>query len=46
MSYMIGIDTGGTFTDLIVVDSDGRSRLFKSPTTIQNPTESLPSPQN
>jgi N-methylhydantoinase A len=36
MGYRIGIDTGGTFTDLVVVDPEGRAELFKTPST---PTE-------
>jgi N-methylhydantoinase A len=36
MGYRIGIDTGGTFTDLVVVDPQGRAELFKTPST---PTE-------
>ena len=31
------IDTGGTFTDLIVDDGEGRLSFFKSPTTPQDP---------
>src|ERR1700754_3048488 len=31
--YMIGIDTGGTFTDLFAVDGDGRRHDYKSFTT-------------
>lgn len=33
MEYFIGTDVGGTFTDLWVAASDGRTALFKSPTT-------------
>ena len=33
MSYRIGIDVGGTFTDFVLVRPDGSLRLFKSPTT-------------
>lgn len=33
MSYVIGIDTGGTFTDCVVVDSQGRVTTAKAPTT-------------
>jgi N-methylhydantoinase A len=31
--YRIGIDVGGTFTDLVLVRADGSIRLGKSPTT-------------
>lgn len=37
----IGIDIGGTFTDLFVIEADGRSRIFKSPTTPHDPSEGL-----
>ncbi|MBI2935004.1 MAG: hydantoinase/oxoprolinase family protein [Chloroflexi bacterium] len=39
MNFMIGIDVGGTFTDGVVVSSDGGIRLFKTPTTPANPSE-------
>ena len=31
------VDTGGTFTDLIVEDDDGSLHMFKSPTTPADP---------
>ena len=33
MSYRMSVDIGGTFTDLVVVDEEGRIRVFKSSTT-------------
>ena len=33
MSYRIGIDVGGTFTDLVAVDAIGTVTLAKSPST-------------
>jgi N-methylhydantoinase A len=33
----LAIDTGGTFTDLVVEEEDGTRRLFKSSTTPANP---------
>ena len=30
-------DTGGTFTDLIVEDSDGTLSMYKAPTTPEDP---------
>ena len=33
MSYRIGIDVGGTFTDLVLTRPDGSIELAKSPTT-------------
>jgi N-methylhydantoinase A len=37
MGYRVGVDTGGTFTDLIVVDPQGRVDLFKTPSTPGDP---------
>src|SRR5689334_5584380 len=39
--YHIGIDIGGTFTDAVVVDSDGEFRLFKAATTPRDPAEGV-----
>src|ERR1700739_1334254 len=36
--YRIGIDVGGTFTDLVAVDDFGRATLAKIPTTPAGPT--------
>ncbi|MGE0007576.1 MAG: hydantoinase/oxoprolinase family protein [Parvibaculaceae bacterium] len=33
MTYQIAVDVGGTFTDLVLQDTDGRVRSFKAPTT-------------
>src|SRR5215470_6662958 len=33
MLYIIGIDTGGTFTDCVVMDADGRIATAKAPST-------------
>jgi N-methylhydantoinase A len=33
MSYYVGIDIGGTFTDAVVLDDAGQTRLYKTPTT-------------
>lgn len=33
MTFFIGTDVGGTFTDLWVADAAGNSQVFKSPTT-------------
>src|SRR4029077_10021843 len=41
MGYRIGIDTGGTFTDLILVDPDGRVDLFKVPSTPDAPPRAI-----
>lgn len=37
----VGIDIGGTFTDMFLVEPDGRSYIFKSPTTPGDPSEGL-----
>ncbi len=34
--FNLGIDTGGTFVDLVVMDGQGNMRIFKSPTTPRN----------
>ena len=41
MKYKIGIDVGGTFTDFLLSDSDGRTRVFKTPTTPRQPEEGV-----
>lgn len=35
------VDTGGTFTDLIVEDAMGRAHMFKSPTTPSDPIQGV-----
>jgi N-methylhydantoinase A len=37
--YRIAIDVGGTFTDCLVLDGDGRLGQFKSPTTPSDPSK-------
>lgn len=37
----VGIDTGGTFTDLVVQDPDGTERVHKLPTTPENPARAV-----
>ena len=36
--FRITIDVGGTFTDCLVLDADGRLRQFKAPTTPADPS--------
>jgi N-methylhydantoinase A len=38
MSFRVGVDIGGTFTDLLVTDDDGEARVYKSPTTPDDPS--------
>ncbi len=37
----LGIDVGGTFTDLMVVDADGHIRIIKTPTTVNNQADGV-----
>src|SRR5438270_4806425 len=36
--YRIGIDVGGTFTDLVAVDEGGLTTLAKVPSTLRDPS--------
>jgi len=36
--YRIGIDVGGTFTDLVAIDEDGAATLAKVPSTPEDPS--------
>jgi N-methylhydantoinase A len=37
MTYFVGVDIGGTFTDAVVMDNAGAARLYKTPTTPAEP---------
>ena len=37
----IAVDVGGTFTDLVVSDQDGRLRTFKAPSTPTDPSRAV-----
>ena len=41
MSYLLGIDVGGTFTDFIEVDGDGDVRILKTPSTPERPADGV-----
>ena len=41
MGYRLGIDTGGTFTDLVLLDGDGTVELFKTPSTPDDPPAAI-----
>jgi N-methylhydantoinase A len=39
--YTIGIDVGGTFTDFLLMDGSGGSRIFKTLSTPDDPSEAV-----
>lgn len=39
--FRVGVDVGGTFTDLVLVDARGRVEAFKSPSVPTNPAEGV-----
>ncbi|MEP9383285.1 hydantoinase/oxoprolinase family protein [Nocardioides sp. KR10-350] len=41
MSYYVGIDIGGTFTDAVLLDDAGVARLLKTPTTLDDPARGV-----
>jgi N-methylhydantoinase A len=41
VGYRVGIDTGGTFTDLVLVDRNGYTELFKTPSTPDDPPRAI-----
>lgn len=41
MKYVIGVDVGGTFTDLVCLDEQGRSLLTKTPSTPSDPSVAI-----
>jgi N-methylhydantoinase A len=42
MSYRLGVDVGGTFTDLLVIDeTSGRTWRDKVPSTPHDPSEAV-----
>lgn len=41
MSYLLGIDVGGTFTDFLEIDASGALEIVKVPTTPQRPADAV-----
>ncbi len=42
MSYRLGVDIGGTFTDFVAYDEDGKAlKAWKNLSTPQNPMEGI-----
>ncbi len=41
MGYRIGIDVGGTFTDYLLLDPDGRTRVHKVLSSLADPSEAV-----
>jgi N-methylhydantoinase A len=39
--YRIGIDVGGTFTDLSMISEDGEVSFYKTPSTPHDPSEAI-----
>ena len=39
--WRVGVDVGGTFTDLVIADSDGRTEVFKVPSVPSDPGEGV-----
>ena len=44
--WRVGVDVGGTFTDLVIADSDGRTDVFKVPSVPSDPGEGVISALN
>lgn len=38
MKYRVGVDVGGTFTDLVSIDEEGRVKVVKTPSTPEDPS--------
>ncbi|QTD46008.1 caprolactamase subunit alpha [Ottowia testudinis] len=41
MSYRLGVDAGGTFTDFVLADEQGRIHLFKATSTPEDGTKAI-----
>ena len=40
-TYRLGVDAGGTFTDFVLADDTGAVRLFKTPSTPEDPRRAI-----
>jgi len=38
MKYRVGVDVGGTFTDLVSIDEEGKVKVVKTPSTPEDPS--------
>lgn len=41
MSYRLGVDAGGTFTDFVLADDQGKVHLFKATSTPEDGTRAI-----
>ena len=41
MGFRISVDTGGTFTDVVVADAEGVLHLAKAPTDVERAFQSI-----
>lgn len=40
-NFRLGIDAGGTFTDFVFADKDGNIKIYKTPSTPNDPTKAI-----
>jgi len=38
MKYRLGVDVGGTFTDFLLIDEQGKGEIYKNPSTPKDPS--------
>ena len=41
ISYKLGFDIGGTFTDFVLADKSSNVKIYKTPSTPNDPTEAI-----
>ena len=39
--FRLGIDAGGTFTDFVFADKNGNIKIYKTPSTPNEPTKAI-----